>query len=116
MAYSQPCFLILIKAPAVDFGFINSSVPVTGSFWNGYGGRVVHVPATLFFDAQRCPCKTASILLADCSPIRRAVCSWAIAAGHCTMSTANLARGAGRRSNGSAAALDSNRSVLRRWG
>jgi hypothetical protein len=45
----SPVFLILIKAPAVDFGFINSSVPVTGSFWNGYGGRVVRVPATLFF-------------------------------------------------------------------
>jgi hypothetical protein len=81
VTYSQTRFLILIKAPAVAFGFIQSSIPVTGSFWNGYGGRVVRVPATLFFDARRCPCKTASILLAACSPIQRADCSWAIAAG-----------------------------------
>jgi hypothetical protein len=41
--------LISIKALAVAFGFIQSSIPVTGSFWNGYGGRVVRVPATLVF-------------------------------------------------------------------
>jgi hypothetical protein len=45
VAYSQTYFLISIKAPAVDFGFIQSSVPVTGSFWNGYGGRVVRTGA-----------------------------------------------------------------------
>ena len=94
-------FLISINAPAPAFGFIQPFVRVTGSSRNGYGGRVVLVPAT-FFDARRCPCKTVSIRLATCSPMPCAGCSWAIEAADCTIASTSSARGAGRRSNGSA--------------